>query len=156
MSVVATDVRAAITRDDIVMLARGWIGTPYHHQASLRGVGTDCLGLLRGVWREAYGTEAERPSAYTRDWAEVGGREDLLAGAERNLVRASAMAPGDVVLFRMRPGSPAKHVGLLTTTDTFIHAAEGTCVSEVALGGWWRRHIAAVYAFPGVEAQWRH
>ena len=28
-----------------------WIGTPYRHQASLKGVGCDCLGLVRGVWR---------------------------------------------------------------------------------------------------------
>ncbi len=32
------------TREDIVRAARGWIGTPYRHQASLKGVGTDCLG----------------------------------------------------------------------------------------------------------------
>ena len=33
----------------IVRAARGWIGTPYVHQASVRGAGCDCLGLLRGV-----------------------------------------------------------------------------------------------------------
>ena len=38
-----------------VASARGWLGTPYHHQASLKGVGCDCLGLLRGVWREVIG-----------------------------------------------------------------------------------------------------
>ena len=36
----------------IVDLARGWIGTPYLHQASCRGIGCDCLGLVRGVWRD--------------------------------------------------------------------------------------------------------
>ena len=33
----------------VIAAARGWIGTPYLHQASLKGVGTDCLGLVRGV-----------------------------------------------------------------------------------------------------------
>ncbi len=37
----------------IVAAARGWIGTPYLHQASLKGVGCDCLGLLRGLYRES-------------------------------------------------------------------------------------------------------
>ena len=46
-------------RDEIVEAARAWLGTPYHHQASLRGVGCDCLGLVRGVWRELYGPEPE-------------------------------------------------------------------------------------------------
>ena len=41
----------------IVAAARGWIGTPYQHQASVKGAGSDCLGLLRGVWRELIGPE---------------------------------------------------------------------------------------------------
>ena len=60
-----------------VDIARGWIGTPYHHQASLKGVGTDCLGLVRGVYRELNGQEAEAPPAYSRDWGETGPREGL-------------------------------------------------------------------------------
>jgi cell wall-associated NlpC family hydrolase len=46
----ATAVRAeVISRSAIVAEARTWIGTPYRHQASLKGVGCDCLGLVRGV-----------------------------------------------------------------------------------------------------------
>jgi hypothetical protein len=37
--------------------ARTWIGTPYRHQASVKGVGADCLGLVRGIWREVIGPE---------------------------------------------------------------------------------------------------
>ena len=47
----------AARREEIVRLAREWIGTPYQHQASLKGVGADCLGFLRGVWREAVGED---------------------------------------------------------------------------------------------------
>ena len=50
--------------------ARRWIGTPYLHQASVRGAGCDCLGLLRGVWRAVYGSEPEAVPAYTADWSE--------------------------------------------------------------------------------------
>ena len=71
--------------DDVVRLARQWVGTPYHHQASKRGVGADCLGLVRGVWRELYGHEAETPPPYTRDWAEASGRETMLEAATRHL-----------------------------------------------------------------------
>ena len=48
---------AMTTGDRIVALARGWIGTPYLHQTSAKAAGCDCLGLLRGIWREAVGTE---------------------------------------------------------------------------------------------------
>ncbi|MGR3492459.1 MAG: peptidase P60, partial [Shimia sp.] len=50
--------------------ARRWIGTPYHHRASLRGVGCDCLGLIRGVWRAVVGEEPWELPAYAPDWAE--------------------------------------------------------------------------------------
>lgn len=139
----------------VVRAARGWIGTPYHHQASVKGVGTDCLGLVRGVWREVIGCEAEMPPAYSRDWAEAGGRETMIAAARRHLVEIDpAVAwPGAVLLFRLRPGMVAKHAGILAaggaTAATMIHAMEGRPVAEVPLGLWWRRRIAAAFAFPG-------
>ena len=43
--------------DRVIAAARSWLGTPYHDQAILRGVGCDCLGLARGVWREVVGPE---------------------------------------------------------------------------------------------------
>lgn len=74
-----------MSRPDVVAAARGWIGTPYVHQASAKGAGTDCLGLLRGVWREVQGAEPETVPAYTRDWSEPSGEEALWAAARRHL-----------------------------------------------------------------------
>ena len=67
----------------VIAAARGWLGTPYHDQASLRGVGCDCLGLARGVWREVVGPEPFPIPAYSRDWGETGPREVLAEGAGR-------------------------------------------------------------------------
>ena len=64
-------------RSDVVAIARAWIGTPYRHQASLKGVGCDCLGLLRGLWRERNGEEPEAAPPYSPDWAEASGSETL-------------------------------------------------------------------------------
>lgn len=140
------------TRAAIVAAARGWIGTPYRHQASLVGVGADCLGLLRGVWREVVGPEPEVPPPYARDWAEAGGREDFVAAALRHLVPVplAAADAGDVILFRWRAGVPAKHAGILTGPAAFLHAYEGAGVVESPLGPWWRRRVAHAFAFPGV------
>lgn len=134
----------------VVDIARTWIGTPYHHQACLRGVGTDCVGLIRGVYRELAGREAEAVPAYTRDWAEASGEETLLAAARRHLIEidpASAQ-PGNVLVFRYRAMLVAKHAGILASPQTMIHALEGIGVCEVAYCGWWRRHAAAAFAFP--------
>ena len=138
--------------DDIVAAARGWIGTPYLHQASLRDVGTDCLGLVRGVWREVMGAEPEVPPAYAPGWAELGGAEAMAEAAGRHL-QAVALADyraGDVLLFRWRAHLPAKHAGIAVSTAAMVHAQEQAAVTEVALSPWWLRHLAFVFRFPGV------
>jgi NlpC/P60 family putative phage cell wall peptidase len=142
------------TRDDIVAEARRWLGTPYHHQASLCCVGADCLGLVRGVWRALHGAEAEAVSAYSRDWAEATGAETMLAAARRHLreIDRGAATRGDVVIFRYRPRAVAKHIGILSSRDHMIHAIEGGAVGEVPLGPWWRRHMAAAFSFPGISS----
>ena len=140
------------SRDDIVAEARHWIGTPYHHQASVRGIGSDCLGLVRGVWRALHGIEAEAVPAYARDWAEATGAETMIAAARRHMIERDASAPGDVLIFRYRAHAVAKHVGISSGPATMIHAIEGRAVTEVPLGTWWRRHLAAVFSFPGISS----
>ncbi|MEM9011819.1 MAG: NlpC/P60 family protein [Pseudomonadota bacterium] len=140
--------------DRIVAAARSWIGTPYQHQASCRGAGSDCLGLIRGLWRELYGAEPEAVPAYTPDWSEADGVERLLAGAERHLERVptEARRPGDLLLFRMRAGAVAKHVGIMAAGPggypTLIHAYSGHAVCETPLGSAWIWRLAAVFRFP--------
>lgn len=138
-----------MTGADVVAVARAWLGTPYHHQASLRGIGCDCLGLVRGVYREATGREAEAPEPYSGDWAEATGREAMLAAARRHLgeVDAATMLPGDVLIFRLRAGAVAKHAAILVGPQAMIHAQDGVAVSEVPLTPWWRRRIAGVFRF---------
>lgn len=138
---------------EVVAEARRWIGTPYLHQASARGTGTDCLGLLRGLWRTQYGREPEPVPAYTSDWAEPGRQEVLHEAACRWLVAKPihSSAPGDVLLFRMREGSIAKHLGVQSDTGAhpkFIHAYTGYGVIESSLSLPWQRRIAARFAFP--------
>lgn len=134
----------------VAAAARGWIGTPYRHQASLKGVGCDCLGLVRGVWREVCGPEPEPVPPYAPDWAEAGGRDDLLAAAFRwcRPVDAAGMAAGDVLVFRWRAHLPAKHCAILSHPAAMIHAHDGAAVAEVALTPWWRRHLAGAFRLP--------
>jgi NlpC/P60 family putative phage cell wall peptidase len=137
----------------IVADARLWIGTPYLHQASVKGAGTDCLGLLRGVWRSVYGAEPEQVPAYTEDWAEPTRQELLREAAERWLVAKAYDDPavGDVLLFRMRDGSIAKHLGIQSQVGAhprFIHSYSGHGVVESSLSLPWQRRIAARFAFP--------
>jgi NlpC/P60 family putative phage cell wall peptidase len=141
------------TRNQILAESRHWIGTPYHHQASLRGAGCDCIGLIRGVYRALYGREPESIPGYSRDWAEASGDETLLAAATRHLVpiAPASAQPADILVFRWRAHLPAKHAAILSSPTTMIHALEGAPVSEVALSPWWRRRIAGAFSFPEVQ-----
>lgn len=138
------------TSSDIVAAARGWIGTPYLHQASRKGAGCDCLGLVRGIWRELYGAEPEALPAYSPDWAEAGRAEDLAAAGFRHLVPVAdcAFAPSDVLLFRWRPHLPAKHAAIAVNDHCMVHAHDGVAVCEVALSPWWLKRLAYVFRFP--------
>lgn len=144
----------------VVAAARGWIGTPYRHQASVRGAGTDCLGLVRGVWREVVGPEPFRAPPYTPDWSEPQQDETLLRAGRRWLVplgRDAPAAPGEVLLFRMRDSGIAKHLGILARRSagrsTFVHAYCGQGVIESPLSEPWRRRIVARFRFPLPEPE---
>ena len=142
-----------VVLSDIVAIARTWLGTPYVHQASIKGVGCDCLGLLRGVWRELHGAEPEEVPPYSPDWAEATGTETLYTALARHLAPAdpATLAPGDIALFRMSRGAPAKHCGIVTgrkNTLTLFHARQNRRVSEEPLSPFWRSKLAYAFRSP--------
>lgn len=138
-------------REAAVAEAEKWLGTPYRHQASDRGLGCDCLGLIRGVWLALYGSAPEPEVPYAADWAERSGEERLFDAALRYCgpaIAVSEMQPGDILLFRWRTQFAAKHAGILCGPDHFIHAYEQAGVIRSALVPAWRRKLAGVFRFP--------
>lgn len=132
----------------VVTEAREWIGTPYRHQHATKGAGCDCLGLLRGVYRAVIGPEPETPPAYTPSWGESGDREFMLDAAHRWLtpVARGDWQLGDVLVFRMRRSMIAKHCGIISGEQTFIHAdATARCVSETPLTAHWRSLVTGAF-----------
>ena len=123
--------------DRAVSVARDWLGTPYIHQASQKG-----------------GEEPEAAPDYTPDWGEFGSHELLMDGAMRHMLaveRAAALAPGQVLLFRMRAGAVAKHLGIVSAAGDaprFIHAYTHHGVIDSPLTAPWRNRIAARFRFP--------
>lgn len=139
----------------IVAEAERWLGTPYVHQASALGVGCDCLGLLRGVWRSVYGVEPETPPPYTRDWSEPTSNERLWRACRTHLTEAPSRAaphPGDVLLFRMRANGPAKHVAIMAFDQTMVHAHMRRGVMRARLDQGWRSRLVARFEWPAAPA----
>lgn len=133
--------------------ADSWIGTPYRHGASTRGVSCDCLGLVRGIWRALYGNEPENPGTYAPDWAEAALGDLLIEAAQRHMSAriSNDPQPGDLVIFRWRADVAAKHLGIMARENRFIHAYEGHCVMASSFVPQWRKRIAGVFIFPEMK-----
>lgn len=138
----------------VLRIARRWISTPYRHQASARGAGADCLGLIRGIWRELNGREPVEVPVYSADWLELGSQDrlaDALAGI-LSPVTADECRTGDVLMFAFGRNRLSKHLGILAVDDggseTFIHAYSRYGVAETSLDPCWRRRISGIFRFP--------
>jgi NlpC/P60 family putative phage cell wall peptidase len=141
----------------VLTIARTWLGTPYLHQSSMQGVGCDCLGLARGIWRALHDDEPWEVPPYSRDWGEAGAREVLAEAARAALIEVALgdAGPGSLVLFRMAPGVPAKHCGLLGESvirPTLIHAYDRSGVVEEAFTPAWSRRAAFAFQFPAAPS----
>lgn len=117
-----------ITRFDVVRAARGWLGTPFHHQASVKGVGCDCIGLIAGVAAELRMPEAARwlsdvrRSSYT---AEPDPRMLLDAASEYLAeIPIAQLRMADIPLMRVPRGTRPQHFGILSSDNPcyIVHA----------------------------------
>lgn len=141
-----------ITGADIIEEARRWIGTPWRHQAYLRGVGCDCIGLIGGVAAEVglnrvwLSPETARFKSYGRH-----PNPDMLLEACDNFLdpirRPEAL--GDILVFSFVDRSP-QHFGLLSRLDPhyIIHAhISAGRVVENRLDDKWLRRLMRTYRF---------
>jgi cell wall-associated NlpC family hydrolase len=147
-----------MTGEEIVAVARGWIGTPFHHQGRLKGVGVDCVGLVIGVAKELHILPDDfQTTAYRREPDGV----TLIHECDRLLDRVSRdnISIGDILVMSWK--TEPQHVGIIGDYKhggfSLIHAfgrPGGGKVVEMRLdmndlmrGG----KFVAAYRFPGVE-----
>jgi NlpC/P60 family putative phage cell wall peptidase len=88
--------------------------------------------------------------AYSRDWGETGACEVLAEGARTCMIEIepSRAGAGALLLFRIAPGAIAKHVGIVTEPNQFIHAYERLGVIEQPLTPCWRRRGVFAFLYP--------
>jgi len=140
-----------ITRAAIVTEARRWLGTPWKHQASLRGVGTDCIGLVAGVAREL-GMDAAEAFERAREYHGYGREPDprlIALGCASFLDPADAPArAGDVLVLRFR--TEPQHFALVTERG-IIHAyAQARRVVEHRIDPMWAARVVSAWSFRGI------
>lgn len=142
------------SRNDIVMEARSWIGTPFHHMARMKGVGVDCVGLLIGVSRAlALVSHNFDVPAYSQ----IPDGKTMLNTCDRYMrpIPRPNMKPGDVVVLIV--DKEPQHVGILGDYRhggfSIIHAALMAApprVIETRLMWSRNQRFVAAYALPGI------
>ncbi|EPP14214.1 phage cell wall peptidase of NlpC/P60 family protein [Megasphaera sp. BL7] len=110
--------------EDIINEARQWIGCRWEHQACLKGVACDCVGLVRGVHEQLTGDAFEGDYDYPATWHLFKRKEKLYEECKKYMdeISVSEARPGDILLFAFRTKFPAHHLAILTDQDTLIHS----------------------------------
>lgn len=144
-------------RTEIVAEARSWLGTPFVHQASRRGVGVDCVGLVAGVARalRIQGIAEFDSSPKYRGYGRQPDPKVLLAGCREFLdpIEIGDIREGDILL--MRYARDPMHFAIVTRASPLyvIHALGVTTqdVTEHGVDETWRARIVRAYRFRGVN-----
>jgi NlpC/P60 family putative phage cell wall peptidase len=129
-------------RAAVVAEARTWLGTPYHHEARLKGIGVDCAQLLAGIFSAPSVALIAPPQIphYPPDWHLHRDAERylgiILAHAREFDPPAAGPLPGDVVLWKF--GRCFSHGAIVLAWPTVIHAyvGKGCVLDDVGTAPW--------------------
>jgi NlpC/P60 family putative phage cell wall peptidase len=145
-----------VTRAQIIEEARTWAGTRWHHQASKKGVGCDCIGLIVGVAR-VLGIEgaAEYDACLeARGYGHIPDPTMLTIMAKRFLlpINFDDMQVADILV--MRFAVEPQHFALISEAKCarIIHAyAEARRVTEHGMDALWRSRVVRAYSYRGIK-----
>lgn len=150
-----------VTREQVVEEARTWLGTPWKHQAMLKGVGVDCIGYLAGV---AYnlGLADARPKMRMPEYRAYG-REPLpnvlLAACAQYLdeIPIPGAGLGDILLLRVPRGLYPQHFAIVSAMGDGVpsHVLHATSASprkvvENIIDDEWRSRVFKAFHIRGV------
>jgi cell wall-associated NlpC family hydrolase len=110
-----------ITRHAVEDEARTWLGTPYHSNARLRGIGVDCAQLPIAVFN-ALGVIPKLDPEYVADWHLHRSEEKYVEWVLRYAreIKREEVGQGDLVLWKF--GRTYSHGGIVTIWPEVIHA----------------------------------
>ncbi len=145
------------TREEIVAEARSWIGTRFHHQARIKGVGVDCINLIIGVGMaldlgESKFNWDDHPEYHGYGKSPNGTL--LIEGCERFMKRIDRRdaKPGDILI--MKFVEEPQHFVMVTEVDPtyIVHAyAQMRKVVEHRYDEAWRARTVAAYRFHKID-----
>jgi cell wall-associated NlpC family hydrolase len=109
-----------MTRADVVSEALSWLGTPYHHQGRIKGVGVDCAMLLADVYHVCGLIPHIDPRPYPPDWHFHRSQERYLGWVRQYAHEVVTPLPGDIAVFQF--GRCVSHGAIVVEWPTIVHA----------------------------------
>lgn len=128
--------------DEIVEAARKYLGTPFHHQGRLGGVGLDCIGLLVNVGRDCGAVFEDRI-----DYSRYPDGRTLIQECEKNLVLEDVPAPGRIGIFYFKHNYLPQHVGIFTSYGMIHTYTRVRRVVEHVFDDYWKARLHSVYSY---------
>lgn len=119
----------------VVDEVRSWIGTPYHHEGTVKGSGVDCGQLVIQTFVNTRLEAPVRTSHYPHDWHMHRGEEKYLEWVEQYMGLvidhgfqskahyqqfADPPEPGDLLVWKY--GRTYSHGAIVTEWPYFVHA----------------------------------
>jgi cell wall-associated NlpC family hydrolase len=134
----------------------GWIGTPFHAHASVKGHGVDCIHFAAAALIESGALGVFDPPAYTMDGGQHQPASQVLAWLEAHprfqkvhldVREKSELWPGDVLCFRIHRRDAEHHVGIFLGGPKWELASAmqgyGVVVRTLKDSSWAKRLTAA-------------
>ncbi len=140
-----------IVRERIVEEALTWEGTPYHHQAKLKGVGVDCAMLVVGIAQQIGALPKDiNIKVYSPEW-HLHNKEEMMCDLieSYHCELTDELLPGNILTFKY--GRVQSHLGILLNDNQFIHARVDigkVVINE--LGEEFLKRLGRIYTFPGI------
>jgi cell wall-associated NlpC family hydrolase len=147
------------SRQDVVDLARDWIGTRFVHQGRRKGHGVDCVGLIKGVYEELglLSQEVARGSQAYKGYSRLPDGRTMRLGFDRYLTpqNPQTLSAGSVGLFWVNSPDRPQHAGIITDLGGrwgIVHALTSSRrVVEHGLNEEWLDKLVQLYDYPGVS-----
>lgn len=141
-----------ITKQRFVDISREYIGTKFHHQGRVKGVGVDCVGLVVCGLKDTLNTEVPDIEAYALRSDGIQLKDTL----DKNLskIEFTSITVGDIILFNF-DGVVPQHVAIVSRLDPIyiLHSySVARHVTEHILDSTWKNRIVQCYSVPMLEA----
>ncbi len=107
-------------RQSVVEEVKTWIGTPYHHQGRIKGVGVDCATILCEVYEAVGLIPHVDPRPYPPDWHLHRDGERYMGWMHQYAKEIDNPKHGDIALWKF--GRCFSHGGIIIAENTIVHS----------------------------------